>query len=734
MTRFQTENQRTRASHSWQMILVLLAFCFVAMAPVFQVAGQTAETDGTDLKVQIGFDGKLKLGSWSPVFLQYPPSLKPTRFEIESLDGNGLPVRCGGPLTGQAPGSAQGWVRLGKQSGSVTVAILDEAGNSICSKEITPDKILDSTIPLLLTIEPEDEVAKNLKTIESQLFATKCEVVPVNETRNLPASPLGYQGVRAIYLSTSAPELIESITDEQWLALESWVATGGKLVIGIGKNAERFLTASSPLTNLLPGKLAGQFEIKKSFRLETYTRIKKQQLLKRGDPPIIAAKVTEPVGIVDLTVDGNPLVIRKPHRFGQIVLSAIDFDTKPLSVWAGQKNYLMKLTFDQLNLNRTLTGESESRSVLKRGHKDILGQLVFPLEKFSQVRFINFTIVAVLIGLFILCIGPGDFFLLRKLFGRMEWTWITFSLLALSFCGLAMFLSRSTKPSSSQINQLEIIDIDAESNTIRGNIWTNIYSPFNATCKVSPPPSNSFGIDTSSTNISWMGLPGDGLGGMRSNSQLGLSRQGYECQMETSGPNKQSVASSLTMLPVKVASTKTLYSQYDANHDFGIRSRLRLNSRGRLQGTITNPFDQTLKECRVLFENWAYVVGSPIEPGDSVEVLSEMRERTTSSYFSRRVDTESDKGGGLPWRPQEDDIGRIAEMMMFFEAASGPSYTGLSHGFQPFVDLSEQLNLRRAVLFARIDSAGTELDIQCSSSDVEYDQSRTYVRIVLPVK
>ena len=295
-----------------------------------------------------------------------------------------------------------------------------------------------------------------------------------------------------------------------------------------------------------------------------------------------------------------------------------------------------------------------------------------------------------------------------------------------------MFLSRSTKPANSQINQLEIIDIDAESNSVRGNLWTNIYSPHNASCEVSPAPTNAFGIDTSNTNISWMGLPGEGLGGMRSNSQVGLGRQGYECQLENSGPQSQSITGRLTKVPVKVASTKTLYSHYDANHDFGIRSRLRLNSRGRLQGTITNPFDYTLKDCRILFENWAYIVGSPIEPGDSVEVLSE-RERTTSSYFSRRVDTESDKGGGLPWRPQEDDIGRIAEMMMFFDAANGRQYTGLSHDFQPFIDLSEQLNLRRAVLFARVDTLGTELDIQCSSSDVEYDQSQTYVRIILPV-
>ena len=60
------------------------------------------------------------------------------------------------------------------------------------------------------------------------------------------------------------------------------------------------------------------------------------------------------------------------------------------------------------------------------GYNDLAGQLRSALDRFDGVRLVPFWLVAGLIVVYLLLIGPGDYFFLRKLVGRMEWTWLTF--------------------------------------------------------------------------------------------------------------------------------------------------------------------------------------------------------------------------------------------------------------------------------------------------------------------
>ena len=60
------------------------------------------------------------------------------------------------------------------------------------------------------------------------------------------------------------------------------------------------------------------------------------------------------------------------------------------------------------------------------GYTDLSGQLRSSLDKFTGVKVIPFALVAMMIVGYILLIGPGDYFLLKKVFRRMEWTWFTF--------------------------------------------------------------------------------------------------------------------------------------------------------------------------------------------------------------------------------------------------------------------------------------------------------------------
>jgi len=64
---------------------------------------------------------------------------------------------------------------------------------------------------------------------------------------------------------------------------------------------------------------------------------------------------------------------------------------------------------------------------------DLAGQLRSSLEQFRGVRLAPFFVVASLLVLYILLIGPGDYFLLRRLRRGMQWTWLTFPAVVVLF-------------------------------------------------------------------------------------------------------------------------------------------------------------------------------------------------------------------------------------------------------------------------------------------------------------
>ena len=63
---------------------------------------------------------------------------------------------------------------------------------------------------------------------------------------------------------------------------------------------------------------------------------------------------------------------------------------------------------------------------------------------------------------------------------------------------------------------------------------------------------------------------------------------------------------------------------------------------------------------------------------------------------------EKHRSTGLtPYDQSSTDLPYILRTMMFYEAGGGRRYTGLSNSYQKFVDLSDRLDLGRAILVAQ---------------------------------
>ena len=73
-----------------------------------------------------------------------------------------------------------------------------------------------------------------------------------------------------------------------------------------------------------------------------------------------------------------------------------------------------------------------ARGARPYGVSDLSTILRTALEQFPGVKLIPFGWVAFFIFLYILLIGPGDYFFLKKVLKRMELTWITFPTIVLT--------------------------------------------------------------------------------------------------------------------------------------------------------------------------------------------------------------------------------------------------------------------------------------------------------------
>ncbi len=736
---------------TWPFTRLILLACLFAGFGLLIPRSTLAQNETTGPEIKIGFGGNIKLGKWTPIFIHADPDFAAARFEVQNIDGDDTPVVYSGPLLRdpQQPGHFQAWTRVGRTYGDLVLRLLDADGTVISRHDLLIDRdnrtaeFRQSTRELILTLEPDNRFKDAIESVSSVASREKTRIVTsVGEADDLPINWLGYDGVKSVLLVTSDLERIEKLTDLQLDALEAWVNQGGTLILSVAKHGEKLLSAGGKLARFCPGEYVGLGECNNSSRLETYCD-SRQQLIASQSEPLAITMLNQADGRV-LIDDGNakyanPLLINLSMGLGQIVFASFDFDSQRIMDWKGFTNLVSRLVSgsgrdqEDQTVQRSLRGNSVSHY----GYEDLIGQLRVPLDQFSKVQFVRFALVAVLIGLYILCIGPGDYFFLRRILGKMELTWITFPLASLLFCGLAIGISRMTRPNIIQVNQLEVVDIDTIEDRVRGSVWTNLYSPTGESCSIEIDPNHPLGFEIDSELVSWHGLPGDGLGGMMTTANPGLKKRSYQQPFDVLA-NGQDLKTKIVDLPLQVSSTKPIFSQWWSETPVRFRSRLNQNPRlQQLRGTITNQLDFTMKNCRVVFENWAYLLDEPLRPGDTFDIQTGTREKTLKSILTRKVaQKKSDRSDNSPWNPTDTRVNRIADIMMFYQAAGGSNYTGLTHDYQRFVDMSDQLDLKRAILVGEVDVPGATLKLKINNKDVlyQYDQVTTIVRVVFPVE
>jgi hypothetical protein len=553
----------------------------------------------------------------------------------------------------------------------------------------------------------------------------------------LPTRWYGYDAVNCVIVCTADTSPFRSLSSSsaQIEALDRWVRMGGRLILSVGSQAGEVLAADAPFAKFAPGTFTEMVALKQTNAWETFAetteRLDAQTLAAGNDEFRLDVPKLENVrGKIDAYAGSQPtdlpLVVRTPHGLGEVVFVAADLDRPPFTKWAGRTRLLAKL----LNLPiRAASDEIDGTnpSINAYGYDDLAGQLRGALEQFEGVQLVPFSLVATLIVLYILAIGPLDYFVLKRGFKRMEWTWFTFPAIVLLFSLTAYGLAYALKGDQLRVNQVDVIDYDADTRLVRGTVWSNIFSPQVDSYDISyePQPPGVATLSDEQALVSWLGLPGGGFGGMHSPSGgAALFRGAYAFTPQLDG---------LIRMPIAVWSTKGVTARWQGQAESPINGELVDRGDGLLTGTVLSRLDQPLDNCVLVYGRWAYPIGS-LEPRARITVEGKLDPQTVETYF-KRVTLFHEKDAVSTFDPGSLEVDRIVEMMMLFDLLGGRQHAKLSNEYQRFLDLSAALASGRAIVMGQSQTPGSTL-LRGKDQPIagEKDRRYTFVRFVLPVE
>jgi hypothetical protein len=701
-------------------------------------------------KVTIGFNGRYKVGVWTPVSVKLNSTLSPAprgRLELHTADGddvNSIVYRDGVLADGRA---RQLLVRFGSTDGTLTVVFRPDGGRPIRWERPTSYTPDERQIPVALQTSQElvVEIGRGvgLKSVNDGSRVPEGEQVvaaqldEAAQLEQLPTEWIGYEGVDALVIATSQEsdvgpaQLLAKLAapeDPRARAMAQWARNGGRLIVVAGGSADHVrnaLQAIPPVKALMPGEPTEDAQLDRLNELEAYVGSKEPIVVPRvrPDDPSSERRLTVPLlsrfeGAAEVVQDNVPLVVRVPRGFGEVIFVAIDLDRPPLVRWPGRGALWAKLLRPKESASAAAdAGEPVAPGqFLHSGVSDLSGQLKGALDQFTGIQPVSFVLIAGLALLYIVLIGPLDYLLVRKVLRRPELTWVTFPLMVIVFSAATYQLAYWMKGKQLIVNQLDIVDVDLATGQVRGQTWFNAFSPDSRAYDIRVTPrlpgseSDGSGDDNAPaplaaegmrTVVAWLGLPGEALGGMERSGSPGLFQGSYRFTAEGDGHRDAPQPLTMERVPIQVWSSKSFTARWARPADWNgrlVECELR-HSGDRIAGTIRNRMDVPLTDCLLVFRTRGggkkpQVLRIPeLKPGQTrtisvTESPDDLAEHLKGIRYVGEEGSDTFSRRAREYNPQGTDVPPIVKLMSFYRAIAGRDHARLLHRYQGHVDLS----------------------------------------------
>ena len=630
-----------------QLSLTSLALASLVLLPLGAEAQRPRlKIDG----VKMGFllnpqQGEFKSGAWTPVYVSItapPEGLPEATLSIECADSDDVRNSYSVPIRSLEPNESTvvlTYIRPGSSHGEVVAKVR--------IKEYLPYELKENYVAMPLGQVLYVGIGERLVGLRRSLAnehkaANKANqqgdeeddplgrdtgprrLAFVDDIRQVPTRWFAYEGVDILLLTTGNREFVEKLLNDQEgrkEAIAEWVRRGGRLVISTGSNLDIFNDERmAPIRAMLPADIAGRVQLPRVRMLERYapTQVpsafenpKPRNNPEAPPPPIDVAKLApRPSKLAEASLkerDDLPLRVSGAHGLGRVTILAFDLDREPFTKWGGQLEFWKKF---RRELGREPTEETAMNpnmmwQMQQNNSQDVASKLQNNLEEFEDVQVISFGWVALFILIYILVVGPLDYFFLKKVVKRLELTWVTFPTVVIAISVAAYFLAYYLKGNDQRINKVDLVDFDLQGQEAFGQTWFTIFSPRiqHYTIGVEPAapdwcPQKNDPSREASVVVTWMGRPEVGFGGTGRAGSQSLFRRTYEYEPGATG---------LRGVPIQVWTTKSFSASwelpFDANRPpFQADLRYPLRKPDLLTGTIRNDLPVELEEV-YLFQN-----------------------------------------------------------------------------------------------------------------------------------
>lgn len=634
--------------------------------------------------VRVGFpSGALdlyKVGKWVPVLVYVGPPKElgatlPSDFkgqiEIETRDGDGWVthiLKDNVVLTKDNPrGAFQGYTKLSEAGyQSVTVKLRGKLGPvdvnqtynypsqgqarlTSARSEVDHDELLVVNIGNSYGFTADDP-EQNVRGSNQQMQQSRRAAAP-NRLFELPDQWYGYESVDAVVLATGGTynnSLVQQLARDQSKrdALERWVLQGGHLIVTVAANASVVGSVNDfPLEPMLPVRIdraglnkAERLDGLRDFLQTIPSSVRRSEGEIRG-PDVQTARLEPKPGLTTFTAaiisdySKRPLIIRAPYGLGKVTVIGFDTNSEAFQGWAHKFDF-----WGAVLEARTMNSGQNQFNYNYYGREDASLALANKIEEFGDVPVISFAVVALFIAVYIILIGPVDYFVLKKIFKRLEYTWFTFPTVVLLVSLAAYFGAYYLKGDKLRINKVDLVELDLTHKRASGTMWLAVFSPRLLNYNVDLTPQGvSVPEGTSAVTVSWLGRFGSGARTL-GQSQGGLFERNYDYTPDASG---------IRNLPIQVWSQKSLEGRWVAGLDrtqTPIENGLTKDRASSLKGKIKSKLPRPLLGAKLLYGDRVWEIGR-MEP-DKAYDLDDLNQGSSSftQILTRQITQTGDRG------------------------------------------------------------------------------------------
>jgi hypothetical protein len=701
-------------------------------------------------------DQAYKIGTWTPVRvdLQGGPERFVGELRVIVPDDGGVPtiVRRRVEVPARSPASFSTYVRPGDTASNFRVEVHDESGRLRALE--TEDNVswLDpEQIVLAVVGNPGGvELLPNMAEFRSTdpLQDARLIVSRLRVPEGIPDRWYGYDAVEALILDLNDPGTVEGLQDFRSQPLLQWVRNGGHLVLA-GSFA-RWQTVSGPdsvLAEVLPALPTERTETGDLGTIESF--VGSNAPITTPEQPV-SVTTFEPVSgrgariLLDDRSVGGPVIVRGPYGLGRVTVVGLSVDERPFTDWRDRNAFWARVL--DLGGREPSLSESNTSSAFYTGEvRDLSSYLHRSLEQFQGVRLVPFGWVAAFVFVYILLIGPGDYFFLKRVLKRMELTWITFPAIVVVVSLIAYATAYAVKGTDLRINRVDVVDIDqgfgdGDRYLARGTSFATIFSPQNRDYDVTVLP---LPIDTDAPEAAdpvppsqvdevittWFGIAERSFGGMGNTGGMALTSTGYSYQ-SPNDPMSSSPPSTLAGVRVPIWTTRALVGTWFDDMPPALDAELTDLGGNRLDGTITNRLGRTMNQVLIAYAGDVYLFDQPIAPGETVRIASASN-RNLTGYLDQIA-----RGFNqiYTYDPNATVTVSRADLIrsLSFARSSRRQRGQKSNLVLGQLDLSAQLDLGRPILLAELDGPSSALVLDGEEPTTATQERSTVLRVLLP--